>query len=487
MTDDLTTGSMLYLDGVTVSFDGFKALNNLSLTVAPGEMRAIIGPNGAGKTTMMDVVTGKTRPDDGEVFFNGTQDLTALDETQIAELGIGRKFQQPTVFEMHTVEDNILLALKSDRSSRATLFWRANADDDRRIENILQIVRLSPLRERIAGGLSHGQKQWLEIGMLLAQEPKLLLVDEPVAGMTDAETRQTVDLLKEINRDRTVVVVEHEMEFVRDSDKLQRLCSLWGLHRPRTITNAASLMSPLARTRALVAEGHGATIFAFAGTDPLVPANWLTDLDFKLTPGVIAMSEATPGNFHRGFQRAVNAVWEQIVEALRGRREQPVLMTGHSLGAALAAVAADRALCDERVAVRSSAVYCFGMPRAGDEDFALRYNDALGASTYRLVHGDDIVATVPPSRLGFRHVGKLICCPRAGKFGADVPAHFCDDPPFVGSLVAGLRQGLRDFFKMQPQPTFRDDPLGRMSGLLAPPIADHLPDRYWSALAGEDQ
>jgi urea transport system ATP-binding protein len=207
---------MLYLDGVSVSFDGFKALNNLSLTVAPGEMRAIIGPNGAGKTTMMDVVTGKTRPDVGEVFFNGTQDLTALDETQIAELGIGRKFQKPTVFEMHTVEDNILLALKSDRRSRATLFWRPNNEDDRRIESILQIVRLSPLRERIAGSLSHGQKQWLEIGMLLAQEPKLLLVDEPVAGMTDAETRQTAELLKEINRDRTVIVVEHDMTFVRD-------------------------------------------------------------------------------------------------------------------------------------------------------------------------------------------------------------------------------------------------------------------------------
>jgi urea transport system ATP-binding protein len=216
MDEDLTAGSMLYLDGVSVSFDGFKALNNLSLTVAPGEMRAIIGPNGAGKTTMMDVVTGKTRPDDGDVFFNGTRDLTTLDETQIAELGIGRKFQKPTVFEMHTVEDNILLALKSDRRSRATLFWRPNNEDDRRIESILQIVRLSPLRQRIAGSLSHGQKQWLEIGMLLAQEPKLLLVDEPVAGMTDAETQQTAELLKEINRDRTVIVVEHDMTFVRE-------------------------------------------------------------------------------------------------------------------------------------------------------------------------------------------------------------------------------------------------------------------------------
>src|SRR3981189_3089995 len=195
--DPRTTNALLYINGVSVSFDGFRALNNLSFTIEPGEMRAIIGPNGAGKTTMMDVVTGKTRPDVGEVFFNGTQDLTALAETQSAELGIGRKFQKPTVFEMHTVEDNILLALKSDRLSRATLFWRPNNEDDRRIESILQIVRLSPLRERIAGSLSHGQKQWLEIGMLLAQEPKLLLVDEPGAGMTDAETRQTAEPLKE--------------------------------------------------------------------------------------------------------------------------------------------------------------------------------------------------------------------------------------------------------------------------------------------------
>jgi len=214
--DDLTPASMLYLSGVSVSFDGFKALNNLSLTVAPGEMRAIIGPNGAGKTTMMDVVTGKTRPEDGEVYFNGTQDLTKLDETEIAMLGIGRKFQKPTVFDMHTVEDNILLALKSDRRPWASLFWQENPEDDSRVNGILEIVRLASLRERVAGSLSHGQKQWLEIGMLLAQKPKLMLIDEPVAGMTDAETRQTAELLKEINRDRTVIVVEHDMAFVRD-------------------------------------------------------------------------------------------------------------------------------------------------------------------------------------------------------------------------------------------------------------------------------
>jgi urea transport system ATP-binding protein len=210
-----TTSAMLYLDGITVSFDGFRALNNLSFAIEPGEMRAIIGPNGAGKTTMMDVVTGKTRPDTGSALFDGSYDLTRLDESDIAQLGIGRKFQKPTVFEMHTVEDNILLALKADRHARAALFWRESPETDRRIDNILQTIRLTGVRHRVAGSLSHGQKQWLEIGMLLAQEPKLLLVDEPVAGMTDAETHQTAELLKEINRDRTVVVVEHDMTFVR--------------------------------------------------------------------------------------------------------------------------------------------------------------------------------------------------------------------------------------------------------------------------------
>jgi urea transport system ATP-binding protein len=212
-----TTSALLYLNGVTVSFDGFRALNNLSFAVEPGEMRAIIGPNGAGKTTMMDVVTGKTRPQEGDVYFDcGEVDLTRLDESAIAELGIGRKFQKPTVFESHTVEDNLRLALKADRNAFATLLWRGSPEETARINGILDTVRLTPLRARLAGSLSHGQKQWLEIGMLLAQEPKLMLVDEPVAGMTDAETRQTAELLKEINRTRTVIVVEHDMTFVRD-------------------------------------------------------------------------------------------------------------------------------------------------------------------------------------------------------------------------------------------------------------------------------
>jgi urea transport system ATP-binding protein len=211
-----TTAALLYLDGITVSFDGFRALNNLSLAVEPGEMRAIIGPNGAGKTTMMDVVTGKTRPDEGDVVFEGCHDLSKLDETEIAMLGIGRKFQKPTVFEMHTVCDNLLLALKNDRRPRAAMRWRETSDEITRINRILDTIRLKPERDRLAGSLAHGQKQWLEIGMLLAQEPKLLLVDEPVAGMTDAETRQTVELLREINRDKTVIVVEHDMAFVRE-------------------------------------------------------------------------------------------------------------------------------------------------------------------------------------------------------------------------------------------------------------------------------
>jgi urea transport system ATP-binding protein len=210
-----STSALLYLSGVTVSFDGFKALNNLSLLVEPGEMRAIIGPNGAGKTTMMDVVTGKTRPDEGEVVFDGKADLTKLDEADIATLGIGRKFQKPTVFENHTVRDNLLLSLAGIRSWRKMLFADITKRENERLEEILATIRLTDLQHMYAERLSHGQKQWLEIGMLLAQDPKLLLVDEPVAGMTDVETETTAQVLKEINRTHSVVVVEHDMSFVR--------------------------------------------------------------------------------------------------------------------------------------------------------------------------------------------------------------------------------------------------------------------------------
>jgi urea transport system ATP-binding protein len=217
MTEPVTP-TLLYLDNVTVSFDGFRALNALSLAIDHAEMRAIIGPNGAGKTTMMDVITGKTRPNDGSALFEGMHDLTSLDEAAIAELGIGRKFQTPTVFDMHTVEDNVLLALKDDRRPFSALFSRRTASERERIDALLERVRLTAHRRRNAGELSHGQKQWLEIGMLLAQEPKLLLVDEPAAGMTDQETADTADLLRDIARTRAVVVVEHDMTFVRDLD-----------------------------------------------------------------------------------------------------------------------------------------------------------------------------------------------------------------------------------------------------------------------------
>ncbi len=215
MTDGDT---LLYLDGVTVTFDGFRALNALSLVLNQGEMRAVIGPNGAGKTTMMDVITGKTRPDTGTVQFGAATDLTRLDEPSIAALGIGRKFQKPTVFEPLSVWDNLLLALAGDRSPRFSLFARQTAEEKVRIESILETTRLTDQRDRRSADLSHGQKQWLEIGMLLAQEPQLLLVDEPVAGMTDAETEQTAVLLREINKTRSVVVVEHDMGFVRALD-----------------------------------------------------------------------------------------------------------------------------------------------------------------------------------------------------------------------------------------------------------------------------
>jgi len=211
---DTTHGAILYLEEVTVSFDGFKALNRLSLDIGVGELRCIIGPNGAGKTTMMDVITGKTRPTSGTVFFGQSIDLTGLDESQIAHAGIGRKFQRPTVFEHHTVFENLELAMKADKRVRATLRSRLGGEQIDRIGQTLELVRLTREAGREAGLLSHGQKQWLEIGMLLMQEPLLLLLDEPVAGMTDAETERTGELLDELRGRHSLVVVEHDMEFV---------------------------------------------------------------------------------------------------------------------------------------------------------------------------------------------------------------------------------------------------------------------------------
>ena len=213
-----THDSILYIDGVSVTFDGFKALSELSLVIEKGEMRAVIGPNGAGKTTMMDVVSGRTRPDQGRAIFNGTIDLTKLDEASIAELGIGRKFQKPTVFESQTVYQNLELALKADRRVFPTLLRRPMPKRSQRLQEVLEVIALHDHRDLQAGSLSHGQKQWLEIGMLLAQDPELLMIDEPVAGMTDFETEQTVELLKRVSSNRSVLVVEHDMEFVRALD-----------------------------------------------------------------------------------------------------------------------------------------------------------------------------------------------------------------------------------------------------------------------------
>jgi len=213
---DVSHGTILYLDDITVSFDGFKALNALTLTVNVGELRCVIGPNGAGKTTMMDVITGKTRPDEGTAFFGQSIDLTRLTEPQIAHAGIGRKFKKPTVFENHSVFENLELAMKSDKRVFASLRARRTAEQIERIVETMETIDLLPQADMAAGLLSHGQKQWLEIGMLLMQEPQLLLLDEPVAGMTDEETAKTAQLLKTLAGSRSIVVVEHDMEFISE-------------------------------------------------------------------------------------------------------------------------------------------------------------------------------------------------------------------------------------------------------------------------------
>ncbi|KAF3999107.1 urea ABC transporter ATP-binding protein UrtD [Glaciimonas immobilis] len=213
---DTTHGAILYLENITVSFDGFKALNNLNLDISVGELRCIIGPNGAGKTTMMDVITGKTRPTSGTAFFGQTIDLTQRTEYEIAHLGIGRKFQRPTVFEQHTVFENLELSMKMDKRVRVSLFSRLTSEQLGKIDEILKLIRLNGQESRMAGLLSHGQKQWLEIGMLLMQEPQLILLDEPVAGMSDAETARTAELLNELRGKHSIVVVEHDMGFVTE-------------------------------------------------------------------------------------------------------------------------------------------------------------------------------------------------------------------------------------------------------------------------------
>ncbi|MFY9478171.1 MAG: urea ABC transporter ATP-binding protein UrtD [Aquabacterium sp.] len=213
---DVAHGTILYLDDISVSFDGFKALNKLSLNIAVGEMRCIIGPNGAGKTTMMDVITGKTRPDVGKAFFGSTIDLLSMRENEIAQVGIGRKFQKPTVFEQLSVFENLELALKADRRALSSVFFKLDSAQMDRIAEMLKLIHLKDDAQRTAGLLSHGQKQWLEIGMLLMQDPKLLLLDEPVAGMTDEETERTAELFLSLEGAHSLVVVEHDMKFINE-------------------------------------------------------------------------------------------------------------------------------------------------------------------------------------------------------------------------------------------------------------------------------
>ena len=232
--------TLLKVEKISVSFDGFKAINNLSYSIGKNELKAIIGPNGAGKTTFMDIITGQTKPDEGKVLFGERsvwlesdqkyqvvwdENLLMKSESQIALLGIGRKFQRPTVFELKTVFENLFISMKKNRSPFSVLFQKLNRDEKNLIENILGEISLTNEQDRIAGELSHGQKQWLEIGMLLTQEPKLLLIDEPAAGMTANERRQTVEILKKLSEDKSVIVVEHDMEFVKDLE-----CEVTVLH-----------------------------------------------------------------------------------------------------------------------------------------------------------------------------------------------------------------------------------------------------------------
>mgnify|MGYP000745057457 CR=1 FL=1 len=216
---DTRHGVILYLENISVSFDGYRALNQLNLTLNEGELRCLIGPNGAGKTTMMDIITGKTRPDEGTAYFGQRIDLLQCSEPDIAQLGIGRKFQKPTVFEFHSVRQNLALALRSDRGVWQNVWARMTAAQHTRVDELLELIGLQNEHQRDAGLISHGQKQWLELGMLLAQAPKLLLVDEPVAGMTQQETEKTAILLNELAGQHTILLVEHDMEFVRSIAK----------------------------------------------------------------------------------------------------------------------------------------------------------------------------------------------------------------------------------------------------------------------------
>ena len=217
---------ILEVRGISVSFDGFKAINNLSFSIGQNELRAIIGPNGAGKTTLMDIITGKTKPDIGDIRWGKNNiSLIKKSETQIAQLGVGRKFQKPTVLEYQTVEENLMISLKNSRGFIQTLIYKYTKEEFTRVNEVAKLIKLNKILNKIAGELSHGQKQWLEIGMLLAQDPSLLLVDEPAAGMTNSERTDTATLLKELSKTRSVVVVEHDMDFIR-----QLNCKVTVLH-----------------------------------------------------------------------------------------------------------------------------------------------------------------------------------------------------------------------------------------------------------------
>jgi triacylglycerol lipase len=266
-------------------------------------------------------------------------------------------------------------------------------------------------------------------------------------------------------------------------DKIESVCGLFGLRLIEIIANDSDSgfeLLPL-HTRGVIAEGHGAIIVAFSGTDPLIPVNWITDFDVGLK---FRFNErVTPPLLHRGFETAFKSVADDVTQVLANHGETPVLVTGHSMGAALAVIAADHFLSEKNL--RATAVYALGMPRVGDEDFASRYNKTLGSATYRLVHGTDIVAAVPPSSFGFRHVGRLISCARGTHFAAEPPvSEFSDDPQFRDSLLGGFQEGVSDLFGLQLQPVIRDDVLGQMSRLLLPHFGDHLPDRYLRALGG---
>lgn len=218
--------NLLEVKNISVSFDGFKAVNNLSFRIGYNEIKAVIGPNGAGKTTFMDIITGQTKPDNGDVLWTDKQySLLLLKESEIAQLGVGRKFQKPTIFENKTVLQNLIISQKKIRNPFNVIFQSFNYLDEEKINKILKEINLFEIKSKISGELSHGQKQWLEIGMLLTQEPKLLLVDEPAAGMTTEERQQTVKILKKLSLKKSIIVVEHDMEFIKDLE-----CNVTVLH-----------------------------------------------------------------------------------------------------------------------------------------------------------------------------------------------------------------------------------------------------------------